>query len=194
MVESAVIREMLDELRFDEIERLIEQGGSDPDPELRVEIDRRRAEAEDRADSLAQRVIELGNERRLEEIIELAGEPSTGPLLDLAPESPGKRASLYIQEAERWAEKQHETNGRRLAEARHALDGLDLQLANGLMNRIDGRYLSEEQERERDQLLLDISARSLELESIAEAGRQLAEDEGPDGTDRDRPWWRRWFG
>lgn len=196
MVEPSVIREMLEDLKFDEAERALEQGGEEPDPGLREEIEQQRAKAAERADALCHRVIELGEDRNLEEISLLADAPATRTLLDLAPDASRERAELYMREAARWAERHRETNSRRLTEARRALEGLDLELARGLVNKVDDRFLTEEQQEERDGLLLDISARTMEMESLSEAGDRLIEDSTPRprrGRQR-RPWWRRWFG
>jgi hypothetical protein len=192
MVEPSVILEMLDEFRFDEAEPLIEETG---DGSLRAELVRRRAEGERRGRELANRIIDLGNTQQIEDVLPLAHEPSTRLLLALAPDTSRKRAELYLRQAERWEDKRREVNERRLAEARRALDGLDLELATGLMRRIDGRFLSDEEEQERDRLLLDISARAIEVESLAEKGRQLIGEPGPPRTSQRRQsWWRRWFG
>lgn len=195
MAEPSDIREMLDELRFDEAESLLAQSESDPDPEMFHEIATRRAEAEERATEMAERIVGLGEERELEEIVALAHDPGTRRLLRLLSDAYRKRPELYLREAERWEEKKEETNSRRLTEARKALDGLDLELASGLMNRIDGRFLTPEQNEERDQLILDISARSMELESLNETGNQLARNRSSKRrTGQRKPWWRRWLG
>lgn len=149
-----------------------------------------RPEAEGHAVALHDQITRLGQERKPEAILDLMADPSNRQLLESGPESSRRRAEAYVREAERWLESKRDTNTRRLAEARRALEGLDLELARGLMNRIDGRFLSEDQEEERDQLLLDISARTMELESLAETGDQLVEE--TENTDH-RPWWRRWL-
>ena len=150
-----------------------------------------RPEAEDRARALHEQVTRLGQERNPEAILDLVDDPTNRRLLESGPESSRRRAEAYVREAQRWEERKRETNARRLGEARRALDGLDLDLARGLMNRIDGRFLSVDQEEQRDQLLLDISARTMELESLSETGDRLA---GNADRAADRPWWRRWFG
>lgn len=187
---------MLEELRFEEARTALERSGEEPDPGLLDEIEQRRAKAAERADALCQQVIELGEARNLEEVSLLADTLATGPLLDLASEASRERAELYLREAARWEERHHETNTRRLAEARRALDGLDLELARGLVSKIDDRFLTDEQEEERDGLLLDISARMMEMESLSETGDRLIADGGPKRhrSERRQPWWRRWFG
>lgn len=195
MVERSVIQELLDEFRFDDAESLVEQEGEHPDPELGREIARQRAEAEHRAKDLVSRVVELGESRRLDEVVELARRPTIGALLALAPETSRKRAELYLREAERWAERRTEINTRRLGEARRALEGLDLELARGLMRRIDDRFLSRDQSDERDQLLLDISARAIEVETLNAMGDLFVDDNrSRKESHRQLPWWRRRFG
>ena len=97
---------------------------------------------------------------------------------------------MHLDEALRWRAYKRKTSSRHLADARTALDRLDVQLAKGLVNRIDGRFLSDEQLEERDRLLIDISARSMELESLESAGHEVIEEIGDPDTES---WWRRWF-
>lgn len=194
MVDPSAVHRMLDELRFDEAESLVEEEDKDTDTELLAEIAQRREAAEERARTIAERIIELGDEREFGEIADLAHEPDTRLLIDLLPDTYRKRPDLYLREAVRWEQKRKETSTRRLAEARKALDGLDLELARGLLNRVDSRFLSDEQKEERDQLLLDISARTMELESLDESGDELIEKREPrQQRGGRRPWWRRWL-
>lgn len=194
MVEPSAVHKMLDELRFDEAEKLVEGAEEAAETGLLDEIAARRAAAEERARTVAEHIIELGDEREFGEIVDLAHDPNTRRLLDLLPDTYRKRPNLYLREAIRWEQKRKETSTRRLAEARKALDGLDLELARGLMNRVDSRFLTDEQREERDQLLLEISARSMELESLDESGDELIEKREPRKQRSSRPpWWRRWF-
>lgn len=188
MVEPSAFRDLLDELRFDDAEDLVKRSGQDPNGALRGEISKRREEAEERARELARHIAELGEGRKLDEIVDFSHEDSTVRLLALAPDTSRKRAELYLREAERWADNKERINARRLAEARRALDGLDLDLAKGLMKRINGRFLNDELEEERDRLLLDISARAMDVESLAETTRRLTEDTRNQQKGR---WWRR---
>ncbi len=194
MVEPSAVHQMLDELRFEEAEKLVEGMEEDAETGLLDEIAARRAAAEERARTMAEQIIQLGDEREFDEIVELAHDPDTRPLLDLLPDTYRKRPNLYLREAIRWERKRKETSTRRLTEARKALDGLDLELARGLMNRVDSRFLTDGQKEERDRLLLDISARTMELESLDESGDDLIERREPRQQRASRrPWWRRWF-
>jgi hypothetical protein len=150
-----------------------------------------RPDSGDDARSLHERITRLGHDRDLEAILQLVEHREIRRLLESGPESSRARAEAYVKEAERWAQRKRETNVRRMAEARRALDGLDLELARGLMSKIDGRFLSEEEAEERDELLLDIAARTMEFESLSETGDRLLEQAE---ESEERPWWRRWLG
>lgn len=186
MVKRSVFDELLETLRFADAEKLLDED----DEALRAELAAQRDEAEERAHALFERTNQLKEERNLPELFEIARDPMTGSLLELLPETPRRRARMQLEEAELWVANRRETNARRMAEARRALEGLDLELARGLMNRIDGRFLTEEQIKERDQLLLDISARTMELESLSGTSDSPREETETD----DQPWWRRWLG
>ncbi len=164
MVEPARLRELLDEYRFEDAQQLL---NDDTDPDLINEVAARRAEAEKRAEVIAQRLVELGAKGQLDEFLAMVDDPVTKRLVDLAAHSSLDRVDPYVQEAERWRKHQLETNTKRLGEARRALEGLDLGLAEGLIRKVDERFLSDEGREERDQLLLDMSARTMEVESLA---------------------------
>ncbi len=164
MVDPARLRELLEEFRFEDAQQLLNE---DPDPDLINEVAARRAEAEKQAEVVAQRLIELGAKGQLDEFLAVIDDSTTKRLITQASHSSRDRVDLYVQEAERWRKHQTEVNTRRLGEARRALEGLDLGLAEGVMRKINERFLSDEGREERDQLLLDMSARTMEIESLA---------------------------
>lgn len=141
----------------------------------------------DKALALQAQLVELGRIDDHRAILELADDPATGPLLALLSPAARDRAELQIRLARRWADERRATNHRRLDEAKRALDGLDLELARGLLRKIDGEFLDEGAATTRDQLLLDVAARSMELEELeTRTGRLIAEATPP-------PKKRRWF-
>lgn len=194
MVERVVIDEMLAAYRFDEAEALIARAGPGADAELRDLVTQRRAEAEQSAHALYERIIELAGDSRHSELAGIAHDRGTYPLLGVIAEATRHRAERHLREAQRWEVRRVEINARRLGEARRALAGLDLELARGLMKRIDGRFLTDELAEERDQLLLDISARTMELEAVEEGGRKMMGEGRLRSQHRDRRWWHRWLG
>lgn len=183
MVDDQAIRDLVDAFRFDEAEEAAEQA----DSPLREEIAGLRAEAEGQARALKHRIASLVADRRMAELAEIADATRPRSLLTLLGDSDRREAEMHLDEAVRWRAYKRKISVRHLSEARSALNKLDMELARGLVNRIDGRFLSDEQIEERDQLLLDISARSMELESIESEGRKLIEDSD------DKSWWRRWL-
>jgi len=185
MADRDAIRQLLDDLRFDEAM----QAADDTDPALRAEISERRAAAEAEARAVVDRVDDLSSRGRLVDLAKIAEEERSRLLLALLPGSDRRQAEMRLDEAVRWKAYKRRTSVRHLAEARTALDRLDVELARGLVNKVDGRFLTDEQLEQRDRLLLDISARSMELESMEAAGRELLDESG----DSDRSWWRRWL-
>lgn len=183
MADRDAIRQLLDDLRFDEAMK----AADDDDPASQAEVSERRAAAEDEARALVERIGSLSSERRLLDVAGLADDDRARALIALLPGSDRRQAEMQLDEAVRWKAYKRRTSVRHLAEARTALDRLDVELARGLVNKVDGRFLSEDQLEERDRLLLDISARSMELESIEAAGRDLIDDDDPE-----KSWWRRW--
>lgn len=184
MVDRDAIQQLLDDLRFEEAL----QAADDTDPALRAEISNLRAAAEVEARALAGRVDDLSAQGRLVDLGEIADDDRSRALVALLSGSDRRQAEMQLDEAVRWKAYKQRTSVRHLTEARKALDRLDVGLATGLVNKIDGRFLSDEQLEERDRLLLDISARSMELESMEAAGRELLGEGDPDES-----WWRRWL-
>lgn len=182
MADQDAIRQLLDDLRFEEAM----EAADDSDPALQTEISERRAAAEDEARALVYRIGSLSSEERLVDVAGLADDDRARALLALLPASDRRQAEMQLDEAVRWKAYKQKTSVRHLAEARTALDRLDVELARGLANKVDGRFLTEHQVEERDRLLLDISARSMELEAMEAAGRELIDDDDPD-----KSWWRR---
>lgn len=184
MADRDSIRQLLDDLRFEEAM----QAADERYPALRAEISERRAGAEDEARAIVDRISELSAAGRLVDVAEVADDDRARALIALLPGSDRRQAEMQLDEAVRWTAYKRRTSVRHLAEARTALDRLDVELARGLVNKVDGRFLSEEQLEERDRLLLDISARAMEIESIEAAGRELMDEDDPD-----KSWWRRWL-
>lgn len=138
---------------------------------------------------MADRILALAHERRYAELFALADDHRTEVLLSRLPETPRFRARLQLSEAHRWAESKRRTASRRLEEAARALDRLDLELARGLLARIDGRFLDENLAGRRDELLLAVSARAMEAEELSGLADRVVDEE--DLPRRRRRWWRR---
>ena len=124
---------------------------------------------------------------RQAEIVAIRDDPDTARLIELLSDTQRDRAALFFRNAARWEDSQRQTALRRLADAERALSGLDLQLARGLLARVDGRFLDTEEIARKDALLLDVSARTMELEQLENEGRRLISEAEP----KKRRWWRR---
>lgn len=171
----------LDELRFDDAAAL---AGVDPASRLGEEVDRRRAEATEEALQLAQRLGRLVEAHDYRTVLEIDRHPRTHRLLALLDAAARTRSELRLREAHRWEDSRRASNNRRLAEARRALDGLDLDLARGLAAKIDEEVLDEGGRAAYDELLLAVTARTMELE-------HLETITPPPPLPPRRRWWRR---
>ncbi|MGA7272050.1 MAG: hypothetical protein WB239_13345 [Acidimicrobiia bacterium] len=172
---------------FEEAEELLSHAPPDRVGGLRSELESRRIQAEESGRSRYQRILDLGASGSYDELLELHRDPVTPRLLATLSDAERQRVDLHLRGAQRWEESKRETNRRRMAEARKALDGLDLQLARGLIARVDGRYLDEGDAADRDDLLLELSARSMELEELSRLDEQFNNDR----AGKRQPWWRR---
>ena len=177
----------LEEFRLADAEELASGADQSRVGGLLAEVESRRAAAEEAAKQRYQRIIDLAAAESFPELLEIRHDPTTAPLLALLSKTARDRAEPYLRDADRWEQSRRRINTRRLAEARKALAGLDLQLARSLVARIDDRFLDEQGFAERDELLLALSARTMEVESLRATGEQLIEDSPPQKRSR----WRR---
>lgn len=139
------------------------------------------------AHELYRRLTDAVEGGRQAEVVVMRNDPDTARLLELLSDTQQDRAALYFRNATRWEESQRETALRRLSDAGKALGGLDLELARGLLARVDNTYLRSDEIAHKDSLLLDVSARSMELESLESESRRLIAEAEP----KKRRWWRR---
>jgi hypothetical protein len=164
------------------------EGASDGSlSDLRERLAADRARAQDEARELHRRILRLGEDGDHMSILDVQADPATTPLLSLLSDAARDRAELTFRIAERWGDSQRQVNARRLGEAHRAFDAFDVELARGLLARLYDRFLTTEQVAERDDLLLALSARSMELEDLRQAEERLT---GRKPTSR-RPWSRR---
>lgn len=154
---------------------------------LQDRIDEERKVAQERAHQLASRISALARQHEHLALLDVDETPDTLSLLALLPDSTRNRAEIHLQGARHWGRRQVESNRRRLQEARTALDGVDLVLARSIVRRVEERFLTDLEISERDQLLLDISARSMEAEELAATADQILAAEEP----THHRWWRR---
>lgn len=186
--DRSAFEQALDKLRFTEAERLAAYADTASRDHLWMEIEQRRTAAEQSAQERHRRIVDLGTAGSYTELADIARDPTTEPLLEMVSDAARHRAELFLREAERWERSRRRINAQRLAEARKALDGLDLELARGLLARIKSRHLDEEGVVERDRLLLEVSARAMEIESLQSASQRLIEESRPK---KPRRWWQR---
>jgi hypothetical protein len=186
-VDRRAFERALTDLRFDDAESMLEGAADGPLTDLRERLAADRARAQEEAGELHRRVLRLGEDGDHASVLDIQAHPTTSRMLALLSDAARDRAELTFRIAERWGDSQRHVNARRLNEARKAFDSYDVELARGLIARLDDRFLDGDQVAERDDLLLALSARSMELEDLRQAEERLT---GRKPTSR-RPWWRR---
>jgi hypothetical protein len=139
------------------------------------------------AQAIHEQIVNLAREHDYRRLLELAADPAIDGMLDELPADTRRRSRLHLQRAVRWSEQQYEANRRRMGEARRALDGLDLELARGVLARIDEEFLDEADVERRDALLLEVSARQVEFEDLDQLAAEVGRVRPPS---RKRRWWR----
>ncbi len=148
-----------------------------------------RPDATGPAQAIHERIVALARAHDYRRLLDMAADPEVSDMLDRLPDSTRKRSQLHLQRAVRWREQRMEANLRRMNEARMALDGLDLQLARGVLARVEDDFLDAEGAEMRDALLLEVAARDLEFEALQVAAIEL--DRNRPGPRPRRRWWRR---
>ncbi len=120
-------------------------------------------------------------------LLEIDADPATSRLLDLLGTDLAAAARLHLEAARHWRTRMEETNRRRLEEARTALDGFDLALTRSLLSRIEEDWLTETHAAERDDILLQLEARTMETEDLTALEAEAFKEFKPQG----RKWKRK---
>lgn len=177
----------LSELRFDDAKALLKPA-SDEDRSLWTErIERERRQALDQASLLATLINTHATRHEHLVLLDLDEDPKTAWQLALLSAATRERAETHLRGARNWAQGQRHANLRRLDETDAALKDFDIGLARSIVRRLEERFLDDEGRDRRDQLLLDIAARAMETEELADVAGQIWQESQPDA----KPWWRR---
>lgn len=137
------------------------------------------------ARDLHARITELARSHDYRDLLDIAREASTEGLLRLLPPNTKSRSEVHLKGAVRWAERQVEANRRRLDEVEKAVAELDIEFASGVLRRLDDGFMDGPMRDRRNQLLLDITARTIELEELQSNAARVIEEERP------ARWWQR---
>jgi hypothetical protein len=136
--------------------------------------------------ALSKRILALAREHDHPGLLAIDADPETARLLATSEDGLASAATTHLQGARAWRRRKEEANQRRLAEARIAMDGFDLVRARSLVLRIEEEFLSPQSATDRDALLLEFEARSMESEQLQETAAQVIQEH--------LPRWRRWLG
>ncbi|MDF1595660.1 MAG: hypothetical protein P1T08_06145 [Acidimicrobiia bacterium] len=143
------------------------------------------ADRTEAAQALNRRILALARQHDHLALLALDADPETAPLLALLTGDLASAALVHLEGARAWRRRKEEANQRRLAEARAALDGFDLVRARSLLFRIEEEFLSSPGVEDRDAILLEFEARTMETEELQETAEDV--------IDEYLPRWRRWL-
>jgi hypothetical protein len=119
------------------------------------------------ARQLASRIRALAVRDEHRALLEIDADPATSRLLDSLGTDLAAAARLHLDAARRWRLRMEETNSRRLEEAQAALDAFDLALTRALLSRIEEDWLTPDHAAVRDEILLQLEARTMETEDLS---------------------------
>ncbi|MDR9449776.1 MAG: hypothetical protein RI637_01050 [Acidimicrobiia bacterium] len=134
-----------------------------------------------RAQQLASRIRALAIRDEYRNLLEIDAQPDTARLLDALGTDLAAAARVHLDAARRWRARMEETNRRRLTEARDALNGLDLTLTRALLSRIEEDWLTDDDAAVRDEILLQMEARTMETEDLTALAAEAFEEHKPRG-------------
>lgn len=133
------------------------------------------------AQELVSRIRALAIRDEYRNLLEIDAQPDTTRLLNALGTDLAAAARLHLDAARRWKVRMEETNRRRLTEARDALNGFDLTLTRALLSRIEEDWLTSDDAAARDEILLQMEARTMETEDLTTLAAEAFEQHKPRG-------------
>lgn len=140
------------------------------------------------ATELRNRITTAAKAKDFRAMLEIEAEASTRSLLQLLPEAIATDAGTHLDDAVVWRTIQEDANTRRIKKAQGAFADFDLGLTRALIRKVDTEFLAEPDREAYDRLLLDMTARTMELDEVMEAVGPLDTPEVPPSK---RRWWKR---
>lgn len=137
--------EALENLDFEAARRLADQADGPERKRLREQARTARTEAEKRAQKLAARIQSMARADHYEGLLALAADPATEPLLALAPPELERGAKLHLDGAARRRRRFRAAGERHMTAAAEALALLNDSKALNEIEKVDPRWLTEEQ-------------------------------------------------
>lgn len=143
---------------------------------------------ETEAEALVELILRYARAHDFAALLRIALDPQTEPALDLLPQKATGTARVQLRGALKWRERQYERNAERMDEVRQALDGYDITLARGILRRIEGDLVHDDDRERYNSLLLEVEAKAIEAERLAEVANDIAP---PDPPRKKRRWFKR---
>lgn len=124
------------------------------------------AETTEQAEDLVRQVLRLARGDEHKGLLAIDADPATEALLSVLSDRQTAQARVHLRAARAWKERQNRKARDKFSSANRALEELDLVLAKGILRKLDTEILEPSELDRYDELLLAITARSIELEEI----------------------------
>lgn len=157
-------------------------------PQDQESIDRAEEAAIAEASELRNRITAASKEKDFRALLAIDSLPMARTLLGLLPEAIATDACTNLDDAVIWRTIQEDANTRRIKKAQGSFADFDLGLTRALIRKVDTEFLTTSDQQQYDELLLGITARTMEMDEVMEAVGPL---DSPDVPPSKRRWWKR---
>ena len=170
----------LEDLDFDLALRIANRAEAPVRKDLVDRILTSRAEATDRAEKLAARIQFLARADHYEGLLALAGDPATETLLTLVSSELRRGATLHLDGAVRRQKRFRAAGGRHMKAAAEALLLLDTAKAVSELDKVEARWLTEEQRAELAELRNQTDQAAAERLDLDDRTAAILREHAPD--------------
>ena len=139
------------------------------------------------ARELVDRVVKHARADEYKALLKIDAQPETETLLALLPDRDARRAEVHLNGARTWRHTMNNKAKEKLDSAQTELDELDLQLARGILRKLDWEILYPEELERYNELMLSLEARTWEQEQIES---QIEDIKPEEGERKNRRFWR----
>lgn len=172
--------ESLDRFDFEAALALVDDLDGPRRRRLVRQVEKRRAEAVDRAEQLAARVQFLARADHYEALLALQTDPATAALLALVSPELRRGAMLHLDGAVRRQKRFRAAGERHMRAAVNALALLDVSKAISEMEKVDPRWLSDSQRAQLDELRAQTDLAASERKEIEDRAAAVLRERRPD--------------
>ena len=184
---SESLQAAIDALQFDEARSIVEEAAPATRAELSDRVDKARADGLNRAEQLAGRIQSMARADHYEGLLALGDDETTDPLLALLPQEIRRGASLHLDGARRRQERFQTAALKHMTAASEALLLLDTTKARSELERVDRRWLDNDQTAALDSVYQQIEEAAAERRDLDARTAEVLRDHHPSQSKASRP-------